>query len=338
MIKDKEVFSRVQEVGVPTFPMNPRVENLPRLLDRSLYAEAMEMYLDLSFRYIDSLYTFGSIRYPGLSDIDLLVVPKENYLAPLKLSLLDRLPSRFDCILEHNVYVVPQSHFAAFAVAHPHNLDLLYGKQSLDQIAKDSSIAGRLCMALEHLCNAIMAVEEIESQQVINATSRIRVFSAFRYAIRRLSELEIGDEDGYGTDIDELILKFINTPSEQHVLSMFHRYKAAVRCRVGAVATRLGIDVRVPEQILALPRGAKPLISGFRTEDAERRYQTIAAYHAGLAERNFYYGSMFLSTFHPRAPLKSFWFRVLRKGAHLLYRGKRRYQNANHLFGKGIGP
>ena len=223
--------------------MNPRVQNLPKIVDRSLYAEATEMYLDLSFRYIDSLYSFGSIRYPGLSDIDLLVVPKENYLAPLKLSLLDRLPSRFDCILEHNVFVVPQAHFAAFAFAHPHSLQLLYGKQSIGEIAKDNSVAGRLCMSLEHLCNAAMFVEEIEGRRVINAMSCIRVFSAFRYSIRRLHQLEIAHEDGYAADIDELLLQFISTRSEQHVLNMFHRYKAAVRCLVGVVATKLGIDV-----------------------------------------------------------------------------------------------
>ena len=65
--------------------MDLRVEQLPLPVDRSLYQEAIDTYLELSHKHIAALYVFGNIRYPGLSDLDLLVVPTGSYVAPLGL-------------------------------------------------------------------------------------------------------------------------------------------------------------------------------------------------------------------------------------------------------------
>lgn len=318
--------------------MTLRIENLPKLVNRALYREATEMYLDRSFKYIESLYGFGSVRYPGISDIDLLVVPQERFLAPLKLSLLDRLPPRFDCILEHNVFVVPQAHIAAFAFAHAQNLELLFGRPTLDERAKDSSLAGRLCCELERLWSASTFVQQIEGQRFINATSSIRVFSALRHTIRCMAELAIADEGSYGADIDDQLGQFLKTRSEQHVLNMFHIYKAAVTGCVARIAERLGIDATVAEQIKSLAWGIKSPLPGFRTEDVNRRNDTIANYHAALEKRNFYYGSMFISEFHPRVPPKSVLFRIVKKGIHAFSGCKRQCQRAKDTLWGQDGP
>src|SRR6476646_9791357 len=107
--------------------MNLRVEDLPLPVDPSLYQEAIVAYLERSYKYIDALYAFGQVRYPGLSDLDLLVVPKDSYLAPLGLHLRGRLPRRFDPIIEHDVFVVPTSQLAACRCGLHSQFCLIYG-------------------------------------------------------------------------------------------------------------------------------------------------------------------------------------------------------------------
>ena len=222
--------------------------------------------------------------------------------------------------------MVPRAHTAAFAFAHPQNLELLYGPDSLHQVLKDSSIAGRSCSELERLCNAVLFAEEINNRKVINATSCIRVFSAFRHTMHRLAEMNLAQEDGYASDMDGLIVRILESQKDGDVLSMFRRFREAVRSRASVVAARLGIDVTL-KNVSALGRTLIPDIPGFLNEDAERRNHAIANYHASLAERHFYYGSMFMSNFHPRAPVEAVAFRVVKKGCDMLTRRRRKYQS-----------
>ena len=299
--------------------MELRVENLPLRLDRSLYQEAIDIYLERSHRYIEALYVFGNIRYPGLSDLDLLVVPKDSYLAPLHLSLRDLLPRRFEPILEHDVFVVPLSQLEAcrYRLAPP--FSLVYGRDVLAGITVDTSIATRVCDALEASNTMLGYVEQLRRTGVLNARSCTRVFNSQRYKARLLTDLGLMQEDGYGAAIDALRTRFMADPSPQCVLEMHGSFERSVAACARALESSLGIDVGSFNRVAGVSYGQVPVrLEGFEITHAQRRAGVITAYRQELVSRNYWYGFWFLQRMFPAAAARAPWhrslFRVLRSG------------------------
>jgi hypothetical protein len=300
--------------------MDLRVENLPLPLDRSLYQEAIDTYLELAHRHIDALYVFGNVRYPGLSDLDLLVVPKGSYLAPLHLSLRDLLPRRFDPILEHDVFVVPLSQLAACRYRLSPPFSLVYGRDVLAGIAVDTSVATRVCDALEATNNMLGYVEQLRRLGVLNARSCTRVFNSQRYKARLLIHLGLMKDDGYGAAIDALRARFMTDPSPECVLEMHGLFERSVTTCARALESSLGLDVASFERVAGISYGQVPVpFEGFEIADARRRAGVITAYRQELVSRNYWYGFWFFPQMFPAAAARAPWhrtvFRALRSGS-----------------------
>ena len=300
--------------------MDLRVENLPLRLDRSLYHEAIDTYLERSHRYIEALYVFGNIRYPGLSDLDLLVVPKDSYLAPLHLSLRDLLPRRFDPILEHDVFVVPLSHLGACRYRLSSPLSLVHGRDVLAGMTPETSVAAKLCNALEEANTMLGYVEQLKRAGVLNARSCTRVFNSQRYKIRRLVDLGVMEEDGYGEAIDTLRTRFMSDPSPEHVVKMHCVFERSVAICARALESSLGLDVASFDRVAGISHGQVPVpFGGFEITDAQRRAGVITGYRQELVSRNYWYGFWFLNRMFPAANAKPPWhraaFRFLRSGS-----------------------
>ena len=298
-----------------------RVENLPLPLDRSLYQEAIDTYLERSHRYTDALYLFGNVRYPGLSDLDLLVVPKDSYLAPLRLSLRDLLPRRFDPILEHDVFVVPLSQLDACRYRLSPPFSLVYGRDVLAGISADVSVATRVCDALESTNNMLGYVEQLRRMGVLNARSCGRVFNSQRYKARLLIDLGLMEEDGYGAVIDDLRTRFLADPRPRHVLEMHRAFERSVATCARLLESSLGIDAGSFDRVAGVSYGQVPVrLAGFEMTQAQRRAGVIRAYRQELVSRNYWYGFWFFPRMFPAAAARAPWhrtvFRLLRSGSH----------------------
>lgn len=301
--------------------MDLRVESLPLPLDRSLYQEAIDTYLERSHRYIEALYVFGNVRYPGLSDLDLLVVPKDSYLAPLHLSLRDLLPRRFDPILEHDVFVVPLSQLGACRYRLSPPFSLVYGRDVLAGITVDTSVATRVCDALEATNNMLGYVEQLRRMGVLNARSCTRVFNSQRYKARLLIDLGLMEEDGYGAAIDALRTRFMADPSPEHVLEMHCVFERSVAICARALESSLGLDVASFDRVAGISHGqVRAPLEGFEIADARRRAGVITGYRQELVSRNYWYGFWFFPRLFPAAAARAPWhrgvFRMLRSGSH----------------------
>jgi len=296
------------------------VENLPLPLDRSLYQEAIDTYLELSHRYIEALYVFGNVRHPGLSDLDLLVVPKDSYLAPLHLSLRDLLPRRFDPILEHDVFVVPLSQLGACRYRLSSPLSLVHGRDVLAGMMPETSVAAKLCNALEEANTMLGYVEQLKRAGVLNARSCTRVFNSQRYKIRRLVDLGMMEEDGYGEAIDTLRARYMAEPSAGCVLDMCRLFERSVAACARALGASLSLDVACFDRVASVSYGQVPVpFGGFEIADAQRRAGVITGYRQELVSRNYWYGFWFFQRMFPapaaRAPWHRIVFRVLRSGS-----------------------
>jgi hypothetical protein len=300
--------------------MDLRVEQLPLPVDRSLYQEAIDTYLELSHKYIAALYVFGNIHYPGLSDLDLLVVPTNSYVAPLGLHLVDRLPRRFYPIIEHEVFIVPESHLRAYSYRWSPTLSLAYGRDVLAGITRETSVAARVTQVLEDTNNMLGYLAQLERAGVLKARSCMRVFNSQRYKAGRLIDLGLTRDDGYGATIDALRDRFMITPDAACVLEMFRVFRESVTAGARALESSLGLDVRPFGPIASVVHGQVPVpFLGFELEDAKCRARLITSYRQELVRRNYWYGFWFLPRLFPAAAATPPWhrgvFRTLRSGS-----------------------
>ena len=304
--------------------IEPRITNLPQILDRSIYQEAVDLYLQESAEYLEALYGFGNQRYPGLSDLDLLVIPKDRYFAPLHLHILGRLPQRFSCILEHEVFVVPESFTVVCRYTHANNVRLLHGRDVLAGITDDIPVAAHVCHELERLYNAHIYARRLRDEQVVDARSSMRVFNAFRFSLQRLEDLRFGEEGGYGAEIDRLRNQYMDSRAEACVAAMYRLFDDAVRYAVRSASESTGIDVTSSAEIRALSYGERSLsLQGFNPQDALTRSKVARAYRKELDRRHFWYGTLFLKAFFPSHSEQPILFRALIKGTRIARRLRR---------------
>ncbi|MGH9508345.1 MAG: hypothetical protein ACRD2Q_06345 [Terriglobales bacterium] len=290
-----------------------RVENLPPRVDRQFYQDAIEAYLAGARDYARSVYLAGNIRFPGLSDLDLLVVPEPRYLAPLHLRLRGRVPERFHAIVEHDPFIVPEVYLPVIRYAFISNLTWLHGEKLPEPLPHDASPASNLACAIEHLYNLDRFLQQQRTQPVLDATSANRICNSLRFTLQRLQALGLWeDASQYGARMDEQRAQLLETRAEACALSLFETFAENLVAAMDRLHRLLDTDVRSPAQIEAFYQRETYPIPGLRQTDLRLRQQAIRQYLAGLAARNFSYGTIFHLGLHPDFSV-SLRFRLLAK-------------------------
>ena len=311
--------------------MDLRVENLPVPVERSLYQEAIDTYLELSHRRIEALYAFGTTHYPGLSDLDMLVVPRNGYLDPLNLHLRGRLPPRFDAIIEHEVFVVPQSHLQAcrYVEPGPEGFRLVYGSDVLRDIPREASLTTGLCETVEFVHNKLVFLSNLRRMGALDARSGIRVFNSHRYTMRRLVGLGLMEENGYGAAVDALRTQLAAAPSPDLVREMYRLFETAVAASARTLQSRLDLDPNAIGQVAAVSQGRVSLpFDGYRIGDARERAEILTSYLQELVRRNYWYGFPFLTRLFPPPRRNSAIEQALFRGFRSCARRARRLRSA----------
>ena len=91
--------------------MSLRYNNRPVFVSRELYAEANEFLINYfqQFESLVSIYQFGNITSPGVSDIDLLLVFKDG--EKCLLNGFEKFPERFKYLFTHGMMALCEKHF-----------------------------------------------------------------------------------------------------------------------------------------------------------------------------------------------------------------------------------
>ncbi len=129
--------------------------NAPCLIKYSEYEHAIDTYLErvTNIQGVSSVYTMGSIGAPGLSDIDIIIVVKDDFSPNLSanLSTLD-IDSR---LFIHGPVIIPQSMTGDFQyIIYATGLKKLHGSDILPNFSDlDNSTAKilRLCYLIDFL-------------------------------------------------------------------------------------------------------------------------------------------------------------------------------------------
>lgn len=304
------------------------VIDIPQPANHALYEEAVARYAAMVKSRAVGVHQVGHVRYPGLSDIDLIVVTDHvgvdnRYF----FSALQRLPERYHRLFLHEPFVLPAWSLRVMRYTTHYSPKLVGGRDVLSPFRPDDEPDERWCRMLESYCAyAAFAAKNRRAQQ-LKGRQTIAVASALRYLLfDAATTLPEAADEQYVNEIEALRRSFFEPESDavERVRTAwtlfsaaFDRFDAILRERLGAATTEQAVEL------------ARALLSGdeasayFDRDYAFRRSRDIDGYQQELASLGFPYGHLFFVAAHPPArtpPAGS----VLDTLLHNVYRVRRR--------------
>lgn len=281
------------------------VTDLPVPATRELYDEAAAAYARLVQSRAIAVYRTGNVTYPGISDLDLIVVTDRTGIDNRYFfSAMQRMPRRYLSIFLHEPFIVPAWSMRVMQHTTHASPQLLGGRDVLAPYPPAAEDTERWCRMLESYCSYSVFAQRVRQENELRGRLGIAVCSAFRYLLRDAQEL-LGAENAqaYGAEIDAMRARFFEREDPSAAVleiwnffaARFDRFDAALREWAGAAEPQA-----VLSRVRALLRGEQACDS-FDREYAFRRARTIDGYHHELASMGFPYGHLFFIAAHPNA-------------------------------------
>lgn len=281
------------------------VVDLPQAAPRELYEEAIARYVKMVRGRAIAVYRVGNVHYPGLSDIDLLVVVDRKSLdGRYYFSAIQRLPRRFLRLFLHEPFVLPASSAEVMQHTTHYKPVLLAGEDVVRAYPPNDSEAERWCRMLESYCSYSVFAERIRTNETLRARFIVAVTSAFRYLLADAAKLFAGvDPAGYAAEMDAIRSEFFESEQQRALVRYaWERFSERFQQFDSVLRERLGTHARMEtiERARALLRG--DVESGlFDRSHALKRAQTIERYYDGLRALGIPYGGLFFIAAHPEA-------------------------------------
>lgn len=282
------------------------VIDIPQPANHALYEEAVARYAAMVKGRAVGVHQVGHVRYPGLSDIDLIVVTDHvgvdnRYF----FSALQRLPERYHRLFLHEPFVLPAWSLRVMRYTTHYAPKLVGGRDVLSPFRPNDEPDERWCRMLESYCAyAAFALKNRRAQQ-LKGRQTIAVASALRYLLfDAAATLPEAADEQYVNEIEALRRSFFDAENDavervrtawRLFSAAFDRFDAILRDRLGAAGTEQGVE------------RARALLSGdeaseyFDRDYAFRRARDIDGYQQELASLGFPYGHLFFVAAHPPA-------------------------------------
>jgi hypothetical protein len=296
-----------------------RFHQFPRAVERRSYEDAVAWYSDAIASRTAALYQVGNVAYPGLSDIDLVVVvdrpawDNNQFFSPFA-----RLPSQYGRFFHHYPRIVPITVADAINVSSCGHAPssgqtdvtesrfgsrrrLVQGTDVLgDRTPLGASDAWPRCRVLETAFLYRRALDEIEARRWIDVTRLASRAASLRHPMRHLDDLlDRKPDESYGaaldecraTLLDEAETTFAKVRAAAEVLAIFRAGFA--RFDDGARALfEISSSADIASMASDLLSGLRP-IKGVDPAYIAARHKWLTAYHAVLRDYRFSYGSIF---------------------------------------------
>jgi hypothetical protein len=284
------------------------VVNIPSKASVSIYKEAVDLYVKKSKPYVKSVYTFGNVNFPGLSDLDILVVPKRKYLSALRVKLSKSLPKIYDKIILHDPFVLPFEDINISKFIYITNLKRIHG-EDLVKINNNFSNTVKFCSILEAMLSYSIFLENFKKSYVLDAQASIPVFSSLRFTVGLVNELNIlnkVNKKRYCDNFDLLRASLLDEVENPHdvVVKMYELFFESIMQLRMDIINHCNIDPYSKESILEL-YFSKKQESYFDCNEANIRYKAIENYILRLNNNGFYYGYVMRTALFsvPKKPL-----------------------------------
>jgi hypothetical protein len=303
------------------------VVDLPQPAPRELYEEAIARYVKMVRGRAVAVYAVGSVRFPGLSDIDLLVVTDRKDLdGRYYYSALQRLPRRFLRLFLHEPFILPASCAEVMRHTTHYAPQLLSGRDVIRQFPPNDAASERWCRMLESYCSYSMFTERVRTKETLRGRWTIAVTSALRYLLGDAAHVFDGiDVQSYAAELDAIRAAFFESENPAaliqrawaHFLHAFEQCDAMLRARLGTHARMETIE------------RARVLLRGDVSSDlfdrnyAAQRARIIERYYDELRLLGIPYGGLFFVAAHPEA-VRTIPETAVTSLVHNIYRVRRR--------------
>ncbi|HXG25196.1 MAG TPA: hypothetical protein VNJ09_11615 [Chthonomonadales bacterium] len=282
-----------------------RVHNLPEPVSASLYEEAVAIYLANAGRYIESCYWIGNTNFPGLSDLDLVVIPRDRWLAPQHLAIKRALPPQYHRIVLHDPYILPKSHLQVYRYASFGKGKLVYGPPLLANITEEDTKATHLCNQLESLYRKYHYLRYCKQRPSLNALLWIAVGSALRFPLQSMVACNLlppCSYEEYKVTYDQMRARYLEAPCEKRFWQMFHYFETNLERVLDKVYEELDIDIRQVNSLHEFYSRESYSLPGLCREEILQREAAVWDYLRALRSRHFGYGSLFESSWRKSLP------------------------------------
>ncbi|HKU67692.1 MAG TPA: hypothetical protein VJP85_07950 [Candidatus Baltobacteraceae bacterium] len=282
------------------------VVDLPEHATRGLYDEAISRYAAMVKGRAVGVHRVGNVRYPGLSDIDLLVVTEhEGVDNRYFFSALQRLPQRFHRLFLHEPFILPAWSLRVMRYTTHRAPQLVAGRDVLRPYAPNDEPAERWCRMLESYCSYAAFAAKTRTAQMLKGRLTMAVASAFRFLLGDAQLLlPHAADDSYVNRIEDVRRTFFEGGEDRvervrtawKIFSgAFDRFDAALQAHVGAASTDEAVSIARARLL------GEQQCDDFDRNYAFRRAQDIDGYHQELASLGFPFGHLFFVAAHPRA-------------------------------------
>ncbi|HEY7994791.1 MAG TPA: hypothetical protein VID24_11310 [Candidatus Eremiobacteraceae bacterium] len=298
---------------------HPEFMNFPARLDRSVYDAAVRNYVAAVGSRASAIYHVGNVRFPGLSDIDLVVVvntpawDNNQFFSPYV-----RLGKPYTALFHHEPRFLPQSCIDAITYSScvhastgqamdqiptvfGSRRSLVHGTDLLGQRAVDvTSESWQRCRLLETSFIFSRALRELACEPAIDVVKLMSRATALRYPVRHLHDLlGMSRDRGYEKNIDEVrerLLDPMTTQPEKVRLAAdtFELFQHSARRFEANIRTLFGIGASesVSPAVMGMLAGDRPA-PGIDTEYLEARRKATAFYHDEQRAYRLSAGSIF---------------------------------------------
>ena len=307
----------------------------PRPIQAEDYDEAMALYAERIATRAMAVYRVGSVDFPGLSDLDLLVVVRDRHRDNGQFySVFDRLPKRLHHVFRHQPTVLPES--ALDAISHTSHKrrfliagdDVLKGWQPLETSEEN------WCKVLESVCNQVAYIRRCQGETRTSALRAVAMSSSLRFPLRWLDAERATDESRrYESAIDERRNAFFTDPAQDRALMReiweLHCEKARwLEVQVRNVLPSHGDDslLECSKRVL---RGEATL-GQLDARSIKERWERIGNYFGKLRELQFPHGDLFLGIIYGERARRFRQGRVERRLRSFFYRTRTFVESATH--------
>jgi hypothetical protein len=181
-----------------------RFTDYPRHLSAELYEQATRAYAELIAQRVHALYQTGSITHPGISDLDLIVVPVRPRYDNYAYFSITRLPERLRSVFRHPPFVLPLE--ARRVVYYTSHLQprLVHGRDVLPAEPYQALREDRWSMLLEDYCRYHRFVENSIRSDTVSVRFLLSKLGSVRIPLRTLDALaaSLGEP---GTACDDVL-------------------------------------------------------------------------------------------------------------------------------------
>lgn len=281
------------------------VTDLPVPATRELYDEAFAKYADLVRSRSYAVYRVGNVRYPGLSDIDLIVVTdRTNIDNKYFYSAMQRMPRKYLPLFLHEPFILPVWSLRVMQYTTHAEPKLLAGRDVIKPYAPSQEPSERWCRMLEGYCSYLSFSARVRKDQTLRGRMTVAVASAFRYVLRDGSQLFSGiDAAGYEETIDRMRAHFFDGGDlAANVEAMWRQFSGEFESFGARLREWLGAhdDADALRKARAVLRGDEERAELDR-EYAFIRARDIDGYHQELGSLGLPYGHLFFVAAHPNA-------------------------------------